>query len=99
MDSADSGSINWPSVADGGFEMEFEDPPPRSWSSSIDGGFEMEFEDPPPRSWSSSTSQSSAGLDVVCSEVGFQITLPPGPLNEVKAVGMYVDFSAPCFFF
>lgn len=90
MDSVDSGSRNWASITDSGFQMEFVDAPPRNWASGRDGGFEMEFEDAPPRSWTSGT--SSTGLDAVCSEVGFQITLPTGPLSEVKVVGMYSVF-------
>ncbi|XP_070778257.1 zona pellucida sperm-binding protein 4-like [Enoplosus armatus] len=88
VDSVDSGQTNWASGGtDGGFQVEFVDAPPRNWASSTDSDFQMEFEDAPPRSWTSSTSQSFTGLDVVCSEVGFQITLPPGPLSEFKVLG------------
>ncbi|XP_039977772.1 zona pellucida sperm-binding protein 4-like [Xiphias gladius] len=70
-----------------GFQVEDDDSGPRNWASSTDGGFQVEFVDAPPRSWTSSTCPSSAGLAVVCSETGFQITLPTGQLSEVKVLG------------
>ncbi|KAE8281905.1 Zona pellucida sperm-binding protein 1 Zona pellucida glycoprotein 1 [Larimichthys crocea] len=87
VDFEDTPPSSWTSGTDGGFEVDFEDAPPRSWTSSIDDGFEVEFEDAPPRSWTSSTSRSSSELGVVCSDFGFQITLPSGPLSEVKILG------------
>ncbi|KAG8005297.1 Zona pellucida sperm-binding protein 4 [Nibea albiflora] len=78
---------SWTSGTDSSFEVEFEDAPPRSWTSGTDGGFEVDFVDAPPRSWTSSTSQSSTELGVVCSDFGFHITLPSGPLSEIKTLG------------
>lgn len=67
--------------------MEGEALDPRNWASSEEGGFQVEFIDAPPRSWTSSTSSSSSGLDVVCFENGFQITMPTGQISEVKVLG------------
>ncbi|XP_034748666.1 zona pellucida sperm-binding protein 4-like [Etheostoma cragini] len=66
---------------DHGFQV---DDHPRSWNSDADG-FQMEFADAPPKSWTSS--HSSSVLEVVCSEVGFQITLLAGSLSEVTVLG------------
>ncbi|XP_073340154.1 zona pellucida sperm-binding protein 4-like [Pagrus major] len=73
--------------SDNGFQVEMEDSGPEDWPSSNDGGYQVEFVDAPPRSWTSSTSKGSTELDVVCSDDSFQITLPKGPLNEVKVLG------------
>ncbi|AWP21553.1 putative zona pellucida sperm-binding protein 4-like isoform 2 [Scophthalmus maximus] len=73
--------------ADHGFHVEGEALDPRNWASSEEGGFQVEFIDAPPRSWTSSTSSSSSGLDVVCFENGFQITMPTGQISEVKVLG------------
>uniref|UniRef100_A0A8P4G1V6 Zona pellucida sperm-binding protein 4-like n=1 Tax=Dicentrarchus labrax TaxID=13489 RepID=A0A8P4G1V6_DICLA len=70
-------------TSDHGFQVET-DSGPRDWASGTDSGFHMEFVDAPPRTWSG---QSSSELSVVCSEVGFQIKLPTGPLSEVKVLG------------
>lgn len=84
------------SSSDNGFELETEDFGPGNWPSRNDGGYQVDFVDAPPRSWASSSSKSSSELDVVCGDDDFQITLPEGPLNEVKILGMYFLFS---FFF
>ncbi|XP_045886577.1 zona pellucida sperm-binding protein 4-like [Micropterus dolomieu] len=63
------------------------DSSPRTWRRGTDGGFQMEFDNIPSRSHTSSTSQRQTGINVVCSDVGFQITLPTGSLSEVKVVG------------
>ncbi|XP_023265683.1 zona pellucida sperm-binding protein 4-like [Seriola lalandi dorsalis] len=73
--------------ADHGFQVESGDFGPRHWASGADGGFQMEFVDAPPRSWTSSASPSPSGLAIVCSEAGFQITLPTDYLSEVKVLG------------
>ncbi|CAK6949369.1 zona pellucida sperm-binding protein 4-like [Scomber scombrus] len=77
---------NFDPFADHGFKEEA-DSDPRNWASSIDGGFAVEFVDVPPRSWTSMTSPISPGLDVVCSEAGFQISLAAGSLSEAKVLG------------
>ncbi|XP_029370675.1 zona pellucida sperm-binding protein 4-like [Echeneis naucrates] len=61
----------------------------RNWVSGPDGSFQVEFVNapPPPRSWTSTTSPSSSGIAVICSEAGFQIFLPSGRLDEVKVLG------------
>lgn len=56
----------------------------------VDRGFQVKFEDEPPRSWPGSCNPTASDLEVVCSESGFQITLPTGPLSEVKVFGMYL---------
>ncbi len=94
VDAEDSGPGHWTSSTDGGFQVEFVDSPSIYSTSDADDRFHMEFVDAPPRSWSTSTSQSSPELDVDCSAAGFQITLPTGPLSEVKVVGMFSDFAA-----
>ncbi|XP_033493670.1 zona pellucida sperm-binding protein 4-like [Epinephelus lanceolatus] len=71
---------------DHGFQLEFDDTPSRHWDGSSDD-FPVEFVYAPPRSWSGSTCPSSSGLDVVCSEVGFQITVRTGSLSDVKVLG------------
>uniref|UniRef100_UPI0037E8596C zona pellucida sperm-binding protein 4-like n=1 Tax=Semicossyphus pulcher TaxID=241346 RepID=UPI0037E8596C len=86
VNTGDSGPRNWASGNEGGFHVEFEDTPEPNWDSFEDGG-QVEFIDAPPRSWTSSSTPSASGLDVVCSEDGFQITLPAGPLSEVKVLG------------
>ncbi|XP_038576707.1 zona pellucida sperm-binding protein 4-like isoform X2 [Micropterus salmoides] len=60
---------------------------PRTWRRGTDGGFQMELEDIPSRSQTSSTGQRRTGLDVICGDVGFQITLLTGSLSDVKVVG------------
>ncbi|XP_030267259.1 zona pellucida sperm-binding protein 4-like [Sparus aurata] len=75
------------SSSDNGFELETEDFGPGNWPSRNDGGYQVDFVDAPPRSWASSSSKSSSELDVVCGDDDFQITLPKGPLNEVKVLG------------
>ncbi|XP_047461591.1 zona pellucida sperm-binding protein 4-like [Mugil cephalus] len=55
-----------------------EHPGSRTWAESVDA---------PPRNWSGSTSQSS-DLDVVCSDAGFQITLPTSDFSEVTVLGL-----------
>ncbi|XP_041811889.1 zona pellucida sperm-binding protein 4-like [Chelmon rostratus] len=99
FDEVDSGSRNWASSTEGGFQVEFEDAPPRSWTSGTDGGFQMEFVDVSPRTWTGGA--SSTELDVDCSQAGFEITLPMGPLNEMKVLGTkdllsVVDAPASC---
>ncbi|XP_038580586.1 zona pellucida sperm-binding protein 4-like isoform X1 [Micropterus salmoides] len=80
-------SGNFYSFANHGDQTDAVDSSPRTWRRGTDGGFEMEFEYIPSRSHTSSTSQRRTGIDVVCSDVGFQITLPTGSLSEVKVVG------------
>uniref|UniRef100_A0A3Q4HGB1 Zona pellucida sperm-binding protein 4-like n=1 Tax=Neolamprologus brichardi TaxID=32507 RepID=A0A3Q4HGB1_NEOBR len=53
----------------------------------VDRGFQVKFEDEPPRSWPGSCNPTASDLEVVCSESGFQIILPTGPLSEVKVFG------------
>lgn len=65
-----------------------------SWPDNVEGGIGVEFVDAPPRAWTSETSQSSPELSVICSEVGFYITLPAGPLSDMKVLGMYLAFTA-----
>lgn len=84
-------SDNFDSFADHGFQVEA-DSGSRNWASVTDDGFPVEFVDSPPRSWTSTTSPSSPGLDVVCSEAGFQISLSAGSLSDVKVLGMYLDY-------
>ncbi|XP_017277747.2 zona pellucida sperm-binding protein 1 isoform X1 [Kryptolebias marmoratus] len=52
--------------------------------------FHVEFVDAPPRSWVGCT--NSEGIKVVCSEDGFQITLPTGRLSGIKVLG-YTNIS------
>ncbi|TKS88265.1 Zona pellucida sperm-binding protein 4 [Collichthys lucidus] len=87
LEFEDAPPRSWTSVPDSRFEVDFEDTPPGSWTSGTDNRFDVEFEDAPPRSWTSGTSQSSSELGVVCSDFDFQITLPSGPLSEVKILG------------
>ncbi|XP_042362663.1 zona pellucida sperm-binding protein 4-like isoform X2 [Plectropomus leopardus] len=75
------------SFTDHGFQLEFDNAPTGNWDSGTDSDFPMEFVYAPPRSWSGSTCPSSSGLDVVCSEAGFQITLLTGSLSDVKVLG------------
>ncbi|XP_074470657.1 zona pellucida sperm-binding protein 4-like [Sebastes fasciatus] len=88
VEFVDGPPSTWDSGADGGFQ-EFVDGPPSTWDSDADGGFHMGFVDAPapPRSWTTSTSPSSSGLDVVCTDFGFQITLLTGSLSDVKVLG------------
>ncbi|XP_035848923.1 zona pellucida sperm-binding protein 4-like isoform X1 [Sander lucioperca] len=51
-----------------------------------DHGFQVDAVDAPPKNWTSST----CVLEVVCSDVGFQITLMTGSLSEVTVLGMYL---------
>uniref|UniRef100_A0A8D0CNQ3 Zona pellucida sperm-binding protein 4-like n=1 Tax=Sander lucioperca TaxID=283035 RepID=A0A8D0CNQ3_SANLU len=48
-----------------------------------DHGFQVDAVDAPPKNWTSST----CVLEVVCSDVGFQITLMTGSLSEVTVLG------------
>nr|XP_046274165.1 zona pellucida sperm-binding protein 4-like [Scatophagus argus] len=94
-------SDDFNAFANHGFQVDAGDSGPRNWASGPDGGFHIEFVDAPPRSWASRTSQSSSELNVVCSEVDFQITLPKGQLSEVKALGSsdllsVIDAPASC---
>ncbi|XP_070841116.1 zona pellucida sperm-binding protein 4-like [Chaetodon trifascialis] len=84
FDVVDSNPRHMASSTDGGFQVEYVDAPPRSWTSGTDGGSQMEFVDLSPKTW---TGQSSTELDVVCSEAGFEVTLPMGPLSEMKVLG------------
>lgn len=68
--------------------MDEESSSEQNLASGLGGGFHVEFVDAPPRSWAAGTSQSSTDLDVGCSGVGFQITLPTASLNNVKVLGM-----------
>ncbi|XP_037548914.1 zona pellucida sperm-binding protein 1 [Nematolebias whitei] len=52
--------------------------------------FHVEFVDAPPRSWIGCT--SSEGINVDCSEDGFQITLPSGRLSGILVLG-YANIS------
>ncbi|XP_035537389.1 zona pellucida sperm-binding protein 4-like isoform X2 [Morone saxatilis] len=63
-----------------GFQVDTADSVLGDWTSGTGGGFNMPFV----RTWSG---QSSSELNVVCSEVGFQMNLPTGPLSEVKVLG------------
>lgn len=65
--------------------------PTRYGGSGVDRGLQVNFEDEPPMSWPGSCNPTASDLEVVCSESGFQITLPTGPLSEVKVFGMYLD--------
>ncbi|XP_045913736.1 uncharacterized protein LOC123976001 isoform X4 [Micropterus dolomieu] len=80
-------SGNFYNFANHGDQIDAVDSSPRTWRRGTDGGFQMEFDNIPSRSHTSSTSQRQTGIDVVCSDVGFQITLPTGSLSEVKVVG------------
>ncbi|XP_038580630.1 uncharacterized protein LOC119907109 isoform X2 [Micropterus salmoides] len=80
-------SGNFYNFANHGDQIDAVDSSPRTWRRGTDGGFQMEFDNIPSRSHTSSTSQRRTGIDVVCSDVGFQITLPTGSLSEVKVVG------------
>ncbi|XP_040909770.1 zona pellucida sperm-binding protein 4-like isoform X2 [Toxotes jaculatrix] len=77
-------SDNLDPFAGRGFHVGGGDSGPANWAGSTDSGFHVEFVEAPPRSWPSSISPT--GLDVVCSDTGFQITLP-GQLSEVKVLG------------
>ncbi|XP_074542254.1 zona pellucida sperm-binding protein 4-like [Halichoeres trimaculatus] len=87
--TGDSGPRQWSSGNDGGYHVEFIDTPDTNWDSDSDDDddTEREFVGAPPRSWISSSTPTSSGLDVVCSDDGFQIALPNGQLNEVKVLG------------
>ncbi|XP_034560250.1 zona pellucida sperm-binding protein 4-like isoform X2 [Notolabrus celidotus] len=85
--TGDSGPRNWASGSDGGYHVEFVDTPEINWDSRFGGETAMEFVDAPPRSWTSSSTPRSGGLDVVCSDDGFQVMLPNGLLSEVKVLG------------
>ncbi|XP_065326173.1 zona pellucida sperm-binding protein 4-like [Pelmatolapia mariae] len=61
--------------------------PTRYGGGGVDRGLQVKFEDEPPRSWPGSCNPTASDLEVVCSESGFQITLPTGPLSEVKVFG------------
>ncbi|KAM6899997.1 uncharacterized protein FYW49_018113 [Xenentodon cancila] len=60
----------------------------KHWPDATESGFHVLFVDAPPRSWTTCTSLTYEGLNVVCNEDGFQITLPPGLLTEVQVVGL-----------
>ncbi|XP_044028655.1 uncharacterized protein LOC122864925 [Siniperca chuatsi] len=87
VELVDAPPRSWDSGTDGGSQVELVDAPPRSWDSGTDGGSQVELVDAPPSNWASSTSLSSTELDVVCSDVGFHITLPTDQLSEVKVLG------------
>ncbi|XP_035039424.1 zona pellucida sperm-binding protein 4-like [Hippoglossus stenolepis] len=78
---------NMDAFGDYGFHVAGGGPVLTNLPSSTDGQYEVEFVDAPPRSWTSSTSLGSNGLDVVCTENGFQITLHTGQLSEVRVLG------------
>ncbi|CAJ1083395.1 zona pellucida sperm-binding protein 4-like isoform X2 [Xyrichtys novacula] len=86
VDTGDSGPRLWASGHEGGYHVEFEDPPEINWAGG--DGDDMGFAEAPPRSWTSSSTPSSSGMDVVCSDDGFQITLPTDQLSEVKVLGL-----------
>ncbi|XP_075306482.1 uncharacterized protein LOC142368235 [Odontesthes bonariensis] len=68
-------------------ELDEFDSGPNDQLDGTEGGFHVEFVAAPPRSWIGCTSLSSDGLHVVCTEDGFQISLPPGLLSEVQVMG------------
>uniref|UniRef100_A0A3B4FQ28 Zona pellucida sperm-binding protein 4-like n=1 Tax=Pundamilia nyererei TaxID=303518 RepID=A0A3B4FQ28_9CICH len=68
-------------------DLAVDDSRPTHYGGGVDRGFQVKFEDEPPRSWPGSCNPTAADLQVVCSESGFQITLPTGPLSEVKVFG------------
>uniref|UniRef100_A0A3Q0TE75 ZP domain-containing protein n=1 Tax=Amphilophus citrinellus TaxID=61819 RepID=A0A3Q0TE75_AMPCI len=68
-------------------DLDIDDYGPTNFASSTDGGFQVKFEDEPPKSWLGSCNPVASDLEVVCSETGFQITLPTGQLSEVKVFG------------
>nr|XP_019957494.1 PREDICTED: zona pellucida sperm-binding protein 4-like [Paralichthys olivaceus] len=77
---------NIDAFADHGFHVEGDHSDSSHWPSGTNDQIEVEFVKAPPRSWTSSTRDSN-GLDVVCTENGFQITLQTGQLSEVKVLG------------
>ncbi|XP_060949353.1 zona pellucida sperm-binding protein 4-like [Limanda limanda] len=77
---------NMDDFADFGFHGADDGPVSTNLPSSTDQ-YEEEFVEPPPRRWTSSTSLGSKGLDVVCTENGFQITLQTGQLSDVRVLG------------
>lgn len=83
-------SGNFYNFANHGDQIDTVDSSPRTWRRGTDSSFQMEFDNTPSRSQTSGTSRRRTGLDVVCSDVGFQITVLKGSLSEVKVVGMYL---------
>lgn len=75
-----------------GLDVDEESSSDPNLASGLGGGFHVEFVDAPPRSWAAGTSQSSTDLEVDCSDVGFQITLPTASLSNVKVLGMHLTF-------
>nr|XP_054601110.1 zona pellucida sperm-binding protein 4 isoform X2 [Nothobranchius furzeri] len=49
--------------------------------------FHVEFVEVSPRTWIGCAGPNSEGIYVVCSQDGFQITLPPGQLSLIQVVG------------
>ncbi|XP_005457331.1 zona pellucida sperm-binding protein 4 [Oreochromis niloticus] len=68
-------------------DLDIDDSRPTHYGGGVDHGVKVKFEDEPPRSWPGSCNPTASDLEVVCSESGFQITLPTGPLSEVKVFG------------
>ncbi|XP_041665847.1 zona pellucida sperm-binding protein 4-like [Cheilinus undulatus] len=87
VNQGETGPNSWIRGSDGGYHVEFVDSPEPNWSSSADDDDEIEFIEAQPRSWIGSSTPSPGGLDVVCSDNGFQITLLTGSLRDVQVLG------------
>ncbi|KAK5617591.1 hypothetical protein CRENBAI_003252 [Crenichthys baileyi] len=67
--------------------VEERDSSPTKWANDKKSEFHVEFVGPLPKSWVGCSGSTSEEMDVVCTEDGFQITLPPGKLSNIQVVG------------
>ncbi|MEQ2195198.1 hypothetical protein XENOCAPTIV_008953 [Xenoophorus captivus] len=68
-------------------DVEERDSSPTKWADDKKSEFHVEFVGPLPKSWVGCSGSTSEEMDVICTEDGFQITLPPGKLSNIQVVG------------
>ncbi|MEQ2271812.1 hypothetical protein XENORESO_009678 [Xenotaenia resolanae] len=66
--------------------VEERDSSPTKWADDKKSEFHVEFVGPLPKSWVGCSGSASEEMNVVCTEDGFQITLPPGKLSNIQVV-------------
>ncbi|XP_069032576.1 zona pellucida sperm-binding protein 4-like [Embiotoca jacksoni] len=69
-------------------EVDMEDSDTANSTCATQNGFQVEFVETHPGSWTGNLSKGYPGLELVCSNAGFQITLPTNLFSEVKVLGL-----------
>lgn len=65
---------------------------PANVSLNADRGFQVQFEEvSDANKWVSVTEAAPASLAVLCGEDEFKVTLPAGPMSEVKILGKLIN--------